>query len=385
MSLQSTRIFKFIYALAIGGTERQFVHTTRELHNRGLKVHAGLMLRKGDFLQDIQSLGIPLLDYPTPSMFSPRTFRQQLRLRRDLRHYEIQILHTYGFYANVFAIPAARLARTPVIIASVRDTGVYLTPMMQQAQKTACRMAHCIVANSYAVRDWLVNDGVNPNSIRVIWNGIVVPNQGRPKELRIRTELGISPDSPVVATVCRVNRSKGLEYLLQAATTVVREMPTVRFVIVGTDGNEPGYQSELETTAAKLGIREHVLFIGQRTDVADILNEVDLSVLPTLSEGLSNVLLEAMAAGLPIVATRVGGNPEVVQHDKTGILIPPKDSVSLSRAICEILRNRDLASRFGQAGRERVVRDFSIQSAIQRTEELYTELLNGRSARPAAA
>jgi glycosyltransferase involved in cell wall biosynthesis len=385
VKLQGTKILNFINSLATGGTERQFVHATRALHEKGLSMHAGFIIRKGEFLQDLQSLGLPMSEYATGSMYSYRTVRQQLRLRRDLRHVGIRILHAYGFYANVFAVPAARLARTPAIVASVRDTGIYLTPMMRRAQKAACRMAHGVVANSGAVRDWLVNDGLDATRIHVIRNGIIVPEAHPAGEPVIRKQLGIASDAPVVATVCRLNRSKGIEHLLQAAAGVVREVPNIRFLVVGKDSNEAGYKEELERTATELNLGSHVLFMGERKDVPDVLREVDLFVLPSLSEGLSNVLLEAMAAGLPVVATNVGGNPEIVLPNETGLLVQAKNSAELSTAICQLLKNRDLSRRFGDAGRQRVTTHFSVQSMVTQTQDLYESLLDDRATRQVAA
>jgi glycosyltransferase involved in cell wall biosynthesis len=166
---------------------------------------------------------------------------------------------------------------------------------------------------------------------------------------------------------------------------VARAVPDVRFLIVGSDANEPGYKGELERLAARLNLTTNVWFLGERKDVAEVLKEADLFVLPSLSEGLSNVLLEAMVAKLPIVATNVGGNPEVVEQDKTGLLVPAKDAGALARGLCQMLSNRELAIRFGEAGRRRVATHFSLQDMVNQTQELYLSLLECDHPRPAAA
>ena len=130
--------------------------------------------------------------------------------------------------------------------------------------------------------------------------------------------------------------------------------------------------------AERLNVTDRVIFAGQRHDVPAILKEANLSVLPSLSEGLSNSLLEAMAAGLPIVATDVGGNPGVVRDGETGILIPPRDPAALCRAMIQVLESPDLAKRFGKAGRERVIANFSLESMVRRTQDLYQELMQNR-------
>src|SRR5690349_28377 len=141
MDSERIKVLKFICMLAVGGTERQFVYATKALHESGLDMHAAVMKRKGPFVDDIEALGIPLDEYNTPSLHSLETLRQQWRLSRDIRSRNIDVVHAYGFYGNVFAIPAAKLAGRPVTVAAVRDTGVYLTPWMRRFQKAACHVA----------------------------------------------------------------------------------------------------------------------------------------------------------------------------------------------------------------------------------------------------
>src|SRR5207253_1540452 len=192
MNSARVKVLKFICMLAVGGTERQFVYATKALHEAGLEMYAGVMKRRGPFVKDIEALGIPLDEYSTHSLHSTQTVRQLWRLRRDIVARNIEIVHSYGFYANVFAIPAAKLAARPITVAAVRDTGVYLTPLMQRFQKAACRFADGVIANSNAVRDWLVNDGLNAKRIHVIRNGIAIPAKREDTgSFRVRKELGI--------------------------------------------------------------------------------------------------------------------------------------------------------------------------------------------------
>ena len=138
---------------------------------------------------------------------------------------------------------------------------------------------------------------------------------------------------------------------------------------------DPQYQPALERLAGQLNLRHRVLFTGERNDVAQLLQEINLSVLSSLSEGLSNSLLEGMAAGIPVVATNVGGNTEIVQHGSTGLLVPARDAAALGAAMIRILESRELAEQFGQAGYERVKTHFSLASTVRQTEQLYLTLL----------
>jgi glycosyltransferase involved in cell wall biosynthesis len=255
-------------------------------------------------------------------------------------------------------------------------------------QAMACRLADCIIANSSAVREWLMKEGLSRYDIRVIPNGIAVPAPRRPDEPSIiRAEFNIDPSSPLIAVVGRLVRTKGLEFFLEAASAVASRFPSVRFLVVGEANVEPAYRRELEERAKSLNLMGRLLFIGQRNDVPQIMREIDVSVLPSLSESFSNSLLESMANGLPVVATKVGGNPEVVTDGENGILVAPRDAGALSGAMIRLLESPDLARRFGAAAREKVVKEYSLDCLLRRTEDLYISLLDRRGLHlsPAAA
>jgi glycosyltransferase involved in cell wall biosynthesis len=280
----------------------------------------------------------------------------------------------------VFAVPAARLAGVPVVIASIRDTGAYVTPMQRRVQRAVCRFADRVVVNADAVKDWLVDEGYDERRITVIRNGIdPAPFGKKAAPGKLHYELGVPPNTPLIAVLSRVSPIKGLEYFLDAAAVVSAKIPDARFLIVGkADTRDAGYQRQLEAHANRLGLSRRVVFTGLRMDVPELLDDVSVSVLPSLSEGLSNVLLESMAAGVPVVATRVGGSPEVVEDGVTGLLVPPRDADGLARAILRFQEDREMAARVGQAGRARVVERFSIADMVRRTEQLYADLLRAR-------
>ena len=370
-------ILKFLTKFALGGTERQFVYLTKGIDKTRFNVRVGCLSREGDFLKEIEALSIPISEYPITSLWSPRIVRGQWRLAQDLRRQRVQVVHAYGFYPNVFSVPAARFAGC-ISIASVRDTGAFSSQVKLKtlSQKAACLLADRVIANSSAVRSWLVNLGVNENHINVIPNGIALDG-------RHERRLGFQK-APVVTVVSRLNPRKGIEYFLEAAATVAERFPGARFLIVGGPYNA-AYQSSLEALAERLQVARQVVFTGERNDVKELLRETTLAVLPSLSEGMSNVLLESMAAGLPVVATNVGGNPELVQNGKTGFLVPARDPAALSNAIIRILEQPELGLCFGAAGYQRVSTHFSLSTTVRRTEELYSSLLEERMWRHARA
>jgi glycosyltransferase involved in cell wall biosynthesis len=333
--------------------------------------------RWGPFVDELGELGIPLHEYPIATFRSVHSLGQQARLARQIAHSRIDIVHAYNFYGNVFAVPPARLM-APVVIASIRDRSPYLTSMQKRVQRYACQFADRILVNADAVKDWLVgHEGYSPTNIVVIRNGVDMSRfAGPPAGERVRHELGIPDGARLVAVVSRLARLKGIEQFLAAAAALKPRYPDVRFLIVGeTSPPDPSYLRELEALADTLGIAGQVTFTGRRSDVPAILGAADVAVMPSLNEALSNVLLESMAAGAPVVATRVGGTPEALTDGETGLLVPPNDAAAIATAVSRLLDDRELACRLGQAARTRTAERFSVDRMVRATENLYTELL----------
>jgi len=374
------RLLKVVTTLMCGGTEHQFMALGRALDPGRFALEFACLRRSGGFVAELDARGIPLREYGISTFVSVNAVAQQVRLARDLRRSATEIVHAYSFYGNVFAIPPARLAAAPVVIASIRDRGVYLTAAQQAVQRQVCRLADCVLANADAVGSWLVGQGYNPAKIVVIRNGVdLEPFSHPPDTVRIRHELGVPSGIPLVAVASRLNPLKGIEHFLKAAAIVGRRLPDVRFLVIGeTSPAEGSYLGVLSDLADRLGIRDRVVFTGLRRDVPDLLACAAVSVMPSLNEALPNVLLESMAAGAPVVSTRVGGTPEVVEDGVTGLLVPPGNAGALARAIDRVLSDPDLAVRLGQSGREFVRRRFSMDAMVRATERLYHTLLEKR-------
>ncbi|HJT19248.1 MAG TPA: GT4 family glycosyltransferase PelF, partial [Nitrospira sp.] len=316
-------------------------------------------------------------EYRIGKLYGIRAMRQGVRLASYLKRHRIDIVHAYNFYANVFAVPAARLAGAPVVLASVRDTGEYWTSRQRTVNRIVCRWADRVVVNAEAIKKGLIAEGYDPRRIVVIHNGIQCPaTMSRPNAARLREQLGFPPGSRLVGVVARIAPQKGLEYFLHAARDVAGRIPDVRFVVVGGNWVDQVYREGVEQLANRLGLEQVVRFLGFRLDVQELLSCLTLSVLPSISgEGLSNSLLESMAAGLPVVATTVGGNPEVVVNGETGLLVPPKDPTALAAAICRLLEDRALADSYGKAGRARVLAQFGNEQMVRKMEDLYRNSL----------
>jgi glycosyltransferase involved in cell wall biosynthesis len=367
------RLLNMLTSFQIGGTERQVVNLALGFDASRFDLHLACLRNRGELLEELALLPVPRPVFDIGRLYGPRTLWQAIRLAFYIRRNRIQIVHTYGFYPNVFAVPAARIAGASIVVASIRDRGDILTPVQRRIQKWVCRLADCVLVNAEAIRDTLIEQGYRPDNIVVIRNGIVLSRFGaREKGAALRLELGLPPSAPLVFVFSRLNPMKGVEYFLDAAALLAPRFPEVRFLIVGDGAG----RKELEDCADRLGLAERVIFTGFRNDVPDLIPEAAISVLPSLSEGLSNSLLESMASGVPVIAARVGGNPEIVEHDVSGLLVPTRDSAALADAIGGLLQDPRLALRMGEAGRRRVAELFSMERSLSEVERFYERLIS---------
>jgi glycosyltransferase involved in cell wall biosynthesis len=366
------KLLKMLTNFHIGGTERQVVNLALGIDPARFDLHLACLQSSGALLGELTALQIPRPEFRIGRFYHPVTFWQGMRLAQYIRRNRIQIVHSYGFYSNVFTVPAAWLAGKSFIVASIRDTGDVLTPAQRWVQRMVCRLADCVLVNAEAIRDKLVEQGYAPAKIVVIRNGITLAKFGkRQKNSLLRQELSVPHSAPLVVVFSRLNQMKGIQYFLDAAIILARRFPEVRFLVVGDGEN----RKELEEYAGRLGLGQRTVFTGFRSDVPELLSEAAVSVLPSLSEGLSNSLLESMASGVPVVATRVGGNPEVIEHGVTGLLVPLRDSAALAGAVGRVLEDKELAASFGRAGIRRVAELFSMERSVRETQHLYQRLV----------
>ncbi len=390
------RTLHFIDSLCIGGSERQVIQLVAALADGGeFEPHLACFRPEGPQLAEVRRLGLPLTSWPIPSLRSPRTALCLARFARWLRRERIQVLHATAPYANSFGIAAARLARVPAAIASVRDMG---SPAMrceplERLQRTVCRLAHAVVVNSAAVAGRLSAEGWDGARIEVIANGVATPSatataaaDGIDPGAGLRAELGLPAGAPLVGVICRLHPVKRLGDFVDAAALLAGRRPDARFLIIGPAEGSPVFERvarELIDRIAGLGLAERVILTGGRDDVPRILGELAVSVLPSESEGLSNALIESTIAGVPVVATAVGGNPEVVEDGVTGLLVPPAEPARLAEAIGRLLDSPALAARLGAAGRLRGAARFGVGRMVAETGALYRRLLAEAAVRSA--
>jgi glycosyltransferase involved in cell wall biosynthesis len=250
--------------------------------------------------------------------------------------------------------------------------------IFNQVDRVSIRSADRTVTVCQAFVPRLAACGVRPDRIRILHNSVVPPSTAVPSQRsELRSKLGIGADEAMILTIGRFSREKGHAILLRALERL-RAIPRQwKLVLVGS-GPEG---DTLKQLTASLSLTEQVVFAGSHTDVGPFYAAADVFVLPSLTEGSSNVLLEAMAARVPIVATQAGGNPEIILHDETGLLVPIDDSQSLATAIAKLLGEPDLASRFAEAAFDRVTREFSVEKYRRRLVGYYAEALESAAGR----
>jgi glycosyltransferase involved in cell wall biosynthesis len=309
-----------------------------------------------------------------------RTFRVggAARLVRLLRHEGVDVLHTHtAIAANVLGRLAGRLAGVAVVshvhIENYLPASRSRAAVVRTLDNSTARLATRILAVSEHTRDSLVRQGYPAGRIEVVPNGIEVGAAPAAGGGRPRLEaLGVPAGAQVVGEIGRLCDVKGQRELIDA----LAQLDDVHGVLVGDDLEQGGrFREALERRAEERGLAGRVVFTGHLDDARELLAELDVFVLPSWAEGMPIVLLEAMAAGRPVVATPVGGTPEVVVHGETGLLVPPRDPAALAAALRELLADPDRRARFGQAGRRRVEERFSEEAMTRRVLEVYDELV----------
>jgi glycosyltransferase involved in cell wall biosynthesis len=366
-------LFLMINTFETGGSERQFSVLAQNLVPPQFKTHIGCISRRGPLASNFPDAP----EFPLGgSLFGLQSLRTRFNLKRHLRQSRVEVAHSFDFYANLTLIPAAKLARVPVVIGSHRQIGDLMTPAQFRAQAAAFRWCDAVVCNSQAAADRLIAAGISPNKIAVIGNAL-------PAEAFIAAPA-VLPKRPGVTRVGMVARMnahyKNHSGFLRIAALIHRHMPEVEFVLVG-DGP---LRQQLESEASSLGLGASAIFLGDRQDMPAVLASLDVAVLTSDSESLSNVILEAMAAGLPVVAYDVGGNSELLNH-RRGSFISPGEEAGFADAVEKLLAHAELRQEFGRHAQRFVQENFSLDRVRQRYVELYVTLLQKKRRRNSAA
>ena len=301
-------------------------------------------------------------------------FRALARFERFLRREQVDVLHAHKFGSNVWGTIVGRMARVPVVLAHEHTWSYVGQPLRRFLDRELiARGSDRFIAVSREDRRRMTDvEGIDPRRTLFIPNGVLPPPP--PSGRDVRAELGIEPDVPVIGTVGVFRPQKALHVLLRAATMLAGDWPGLRVLMVG-DGPE---RVALERMASELGVQETVCFLGARHDVSDVLQALDLAVCCSDFEGSPLAVMEYMDAALPVVATAVGGVPDLIEDRVHGLLVPPGDPAALAGAVSELLGDPQRARAMGALGQERRRTEFDIDGLVGRLEDLYSELLAQR-------
>src|SRR6266567_4414660 len=320
------KVFYLVDSLNIGGTETQAVELARRIPLAGYDVTLGCLRVQGPLLVRLQGAAVVVREFhPTGGVDTAAGLYQVLRLSWFLRRQKFDIVHTHDLWSNLLGIPAAWLAGVPAIISSQRDLAHF--DWYQGKRRAWLRriqnLSGAVLTNATPIRDALIaEDGFAPEKLRVIHNGVDIEKFRRGRRDRERLFPGTQNQTLVVLVGNMHSDVKGHPWLIAAAPAVLQEFPSTRFVLVG-DGEQ---RALFERQVADFGLQRNFIFLGRRADVPQILAACDIAVLPSRAEGLPNAVLEYMVVGLPTVVSRVGGNAELVEDGRTGLLVPPEDS-----------------------------------------------------------
>jgi glycosyltransferase involved in cell wall biosynthesis len=354
-----------------GGTERQMIELIRRLDPSRWTVHLACFEASGTWFPRAAELASSVAEFPVRSFKHASTVRHLYAFAQWCRARRIAVVHATEFYSNIFALPGASLARVPARIGSRRGLNPDKSRAQLVVQRAAYSCADTIVANSRAAADRLIAERVPGDRVAIVPNGVdfdrVVTRPPRPTLRKVVVVANLRPE-------------KGHDLLIDASVDILRAVPDATFDIVGSG-------SELEPLLARAharGVAAAFRFLGHQDDVPEQLADADIFVLPSRSEALPNAVLEAMATGLPIVTTAVGGMLELIEHGRTGLLADAGDAGSLAEQISRVMTDPALAGRLGRAARDDVRSRFSFERMIAGFEQVYLDALARRGVVPPA-
>ncbi|HET7080131.1 MAG TPA: glycosyltransferase [Chloroflexia bacterium] len=351
-----------------GGAEKVLVDLALHLDRSRYNVTVCATRQTRNYQPLLDSAGVPTMVLRRNSRWETYKMAEVVRM---LRRERVDVLHTHLFGSNTWGRLLGRLAGVPVIIAhehwsSRGQNEIWMDRMMY-------RLSDRILVTSEASKQIVMSsEGIPAHYLSVVYNGVDMDKfAARGDRADVRAELGVAPDAALIGAVGRLTADKGGQDVLIRVVGRVRETcPQVRLVMVGDGPLRPG----LEQLTAQLGLTGTVIFTGLRSDVPRLLGALDVFVLPSEREALPVAVLEAMAAGLPLVATRVGGIPEVVEDGATGFLVPPGDVAAMHCVLERLTGDPALAARLGAAGQAHVQAHFTVQQMVRQVERLYDQL-----------
>ncbi|MCD6359292.1 MAG: glycosyltransferase [Armatimonadetes bacterium] len=366
-----------IGSLDVGGAEKQIVSLVRQIHDHRYCCYVFVLHQGGPLKGYLLERGVQIYEgglkkgdiarAPWKLLFA------EWKLLKIMIYLKPTIVHSFLPLVTFMGALAGRMARVTLVVTSRRALGKHQERyiLLRPFDLLANRLSHRVTVNSMAVwEDTIERDHIDPKKLVLIHNGVDKHTFDSVRHFRkeARKKLGIKPREKVIIVIANLILYKGHSDLLKAARKVLKHIPKALFLLVGEDR---GIGGNLKRISIDFGIASKVRFLGLRDDIPQLLAVSDISVLPSHEEGFSNVILESMAAALPIVATNVGGNSEAVVNGVTGWLVPPKNPDAMAEKIVDLLHDPQKARSWGKQGRKRVNKKFTIERMVQEHIKLY--------------
>ncbi|MBI3999974.1 MAG: GT4 family glycosyltransferase PelF [Candidatus Omnitrophica bacterium] len=373
--MEPIKILYLIDKLVPAGTQTNLLEIVKRLDRSKFDPRVIALLGGGELEGEFEAAGVEPILLKVGKVYGPSGWKALSYLTKYMKKEKIDIVQTFFLHADILGSLAAKFARVRRVVMSRRDEGFWRSRRQLILNRTFNRYAKKIVVNSMAVREAVrKNEQVGSRRIHLIYNGVDLDKYFPSPQLRdeTRSELGIKEDEFVVGMIANMRHEvKGHRYLIKAFALVSKEIPNVKLMLIG-DGP---LEAKLEGYAFHLGVSDRILFLGSRRDITPLVNAMDLVCAPSLSEGFSNTILEAMAIGKPIIATNVGGNPEVIFHGETGFLVRPRDGKAIAQKILFLIQNDLLRTQMGDAARKRIEANFTAQKMTKEYEDFFEKLM----------
>ncbi|MBF0236256.1 MAG: glycosyltransferase [SAR324 cluster bacterium] len=366
------KIIYIIDRLFPAGTQHHVCQLALGMNQAGHKVRILCLEDEGPLADSLRQAGITVTAFHTPAVYHPRSIIKLWTLSQNIRAFGPDVVQTFLLKAHLMGTIAARMAGVPVIMSSRRSMGYDFQRHHYLALRLMDRWISGTVVNSRAIEHHTQNaEGMSDNKLHVVYNGVDMDRFSPASTKSAHIIPTLPEDAFVVGVVANIRPVKGYEYLIGAAEKISSRFPDIHFLVVGNTGNHDSYHQQLLQQIETAHLTDRFHWIHDCSDSSNILQVMDIAVLPSVSEGFSNTILEYMASAKPVVATLVGGNAEAIESGINGLLVTPKDPEALADAISYLYLNPESRKQMALNGWKRTRETFSLQAMVQKYEQIY--------------
>lgn len=369
MSNKKIKVMHFIASLEIGGAERMLLTLIKNSQDKNIEHVICTIYNKGALVEEAKNAGIKIVSLNLPCKYLyPIAY---VRFAFLVNKIKPDVINSFLLQENLIARIVGKLLLRKKVICGKRDTDTGKSEIKVFLDRLTLGFADLHISNSKAGMKELISYGLPKEKVLHIPNGKDWSElESKLNKEQAKERIGLSSNDFVIGCVARLYKFKGQEYAISAMPYILKENKNAKLVLVGNGD----MLNELQQLAKELDVENAVVFLGERKDVPDILKGFDLFVFPSLREGLPGALMEAMAAGLPVIATDIDGNKELVENQKNGILIKPKDRKEISEKVNMLINNPDLAQKLGIAAKEKMLKEYSVENMVVGFENIFLEI-----------